>query len=93
MDIFRGDTLTLATDQYDHTTALNQRGLVTSYDDIDWVNIGTGYGLLPWKLQGISWNNVDLYHHQQGSVTFIWGKFHKRFLSHKSLKLAWKWFT
>ena len=29
-------------------------------------------------------------HHQQDPVTFIWGKFHKRYLSHQSVQLAWK---
>ena len=31
--------------------------------------------------------------HEKGPVIFIWGQFHKRYLSHQSLKLAWKNFT
>ena len=31
-----------------------------------------------------------LTYHQGGLVVFIWGQFHTRYLSHHSLKLAWK---
>ena len=33
-----------------------------------------------------------LIYHQQCPVTFIWGIFHKGYLSHQSLKLAWNLF-
>ena len=33
-----------------------------------------------------------LTYHQQGPVTFIWRQFHKRYLSHQSINLAWKLF-
>ena len=33
-----------------------------------------------------------LTYHQEGPVIFIWGQFHKRYLSHQSLKFAWKLF-
>ena len=31
-----------------------------------------------------------LFYHQYGLVAFIWGQFRNRYLSHHSLKLAWK---
>ena len=34
-----------------------------------------------------------LTYHQWGSLRFIWGQFHKRYLSHESLKWAWKLHT
>ena len=37
-----------------------------------------------------SGNEPMLTYHQWGLVAFIWGQFHKRYLSHHSLKLAWK---
>ena len=35
-------------------------------------------------------NQCGLIYHQQSLVAFIWGQFHKRYLSHHSLNLAWK---
>ena len=40
--------------------------------------------LTVWWHQAITWTNVDF------PVRFIWGQFHKRYLSHQSLKLAKK---
>ena len=33
-----------------------------------------------------------LTYHQWDPVTFTWGQFHKRYLRHQLLELAWKWF-
>ena len=60
--------------------ALTQHGLVTPYGDI---NLGE-HAL--WQ-QALTSTSVVV---STSSDTFIWGQFHKRYLSHQSLKLAWK---
>ena len=40
--------------------ALLDCGLVTPYDDINLVNIGSGNGLPPARHQAITWTNADL---------------------------------
>ena len=52
------------------------------------VNTGSGNGLLPDGTKPLP--EPMLTHLQWGLVAFIWGQFHKRYLSHHSLKLAWK---
>ena len=53
-----------------------------------WVNIGSGNGLL---LDGTKpLPEPMLTDHQWSPVTFILGQFHKRCLSHQSLKSVWK---
>ena len=46
------------------------------------VNIGSGNGLLPDGTKPLS--EPMLTYHQSGRVAFIWGHFHKRYLSHQS---------
>ena len=45
-----------------------------------WVNIGPGNGLLPDGTKPLP--EPMLTCHKYGPVTFIWGQFHKRYLSH-----------
>ena len=51
-----------------------------------WVNTGSGNGLLPDDTKPSP--EPMLTYHQWGPVIFIWGQFHKRYLSHQSLRLA-----
>ena len=53
-----------------------------------WVNIGSGNGLLPDGTKPLP--ESMLTSHRSSLVAFIWGQFRKRYLSHHSLKLAWK---
>ena len=53
-----------------------------------WVNIGSSNGLLPDDTKPLP--EPMLTYHYYGPVTFIWGHFCKRYLSHQSLKLPWK---
>ena len=53
-----------------------------------WVNIGSGNGLLPDSTKSLP--EPMLTNHQWSPVTFISRQFHKRCLSHHSLKSIWK---
>ena len=53
-----------------------------------WVNIGSGNGLLPDGTKPLP--EPMLSYQKFGPVTFTWGQFHKRYLSHWPLKSAWK---
>ena len=53
-----------------------------------WVNIGSGNGLLPDSTKPLP--EPMLTYHQWGPMKITWGKFHKRYFRHKSLKIAWK---
>ena len=49
----------------------------------NWVNIGSGNGLLPDGTKPLP--QPMLTYHQKGVVTFFWGQFHSRYLSYQSL--------
>ena len=53
-----------------------------------WVNIGSGNGLLPDGTKPLP--EPMFTYHKYGPLTFIWGQFHKRYLSHWPQKSAWK---
>ena len=63
---------------------LTHCGLVTQHGVMDLGQHWLRYWLVAWWHQAITWTNVDL-----SSVAFIWGQFHKRYLSHQLLELAW----
>ena len=73
---------------YTHSFPLTHCGLMTSYGGIDWVNIGSGNGLLPDGTKPLP--EPMLTYHPQDPLTFIWCQFHKRYISHQWLKLTWK---
>ena len=59
--------------------------IVTPHDIMDLGhNIGSGNGLLPDGTKPLPEPMLSYY--QLGPLTFTWGQFHKRYLSHQSLK-------
>ena len=63
---------------------LTRCGLVKPYGDINLRQHRIGEWLVAYRHQGITWNYVDLL--SVRSCHMIWGKFNKRYLSHKSLR-------
>ena len=58
------------------------------FDDTEWLNIGSGNGLLPDSTEPIP--DRMLTYHQFGPTTLIHEQFHKSFVIHQLLKLVWK---
>ena len=52
------------------------------------VNTGSGYGLLPDGTKPLP--EPMLTYHQQGSMPFIWGHYHKKIWIYQSVKQDWK---
>ena len=66
---------------------LTHCGLVTPYDDKDWVNNGSGNGLLP---DGTKPLPEPMLTYQHGLLTFIYEQFRKSYVIHQWSKFGWK---